>query len=137
MKIIKNRERVEVIQYSHNFEWSDGGGFSFPCNEKGEIDLHSMTSAAKINYDMCLAGTSGSGRPITDMGVERYEHSYPSHAVGLCGCGEEVYLTGFTNTCDGCNADYNMSGQLLADRSQWGEETNESLSDILDCDNDY
>lgn len=51
--------------------------------------------------------------------------------IGLCDeCGERVCLDGFTNTCD-CGADYNMSGQRLADRSQWGEETGETLADIL------
>lgn len=45
-----------------------------------------------------------------------------------------VTLQGFTNTCD-CGADYNGSGQRLAPRSQWGEETGESVSDILDIDN--
>jgi len=57
-------------------------------------------------------------------------------AVGECDeCGEEVYLTGFTNTCE-CGADYNMSGQRLAPRSQWGEETSETLADILAADTD-
>lgn len=53
-----------------------------------------------------------------------------------CGCGGKVVCEGFTNTCDRCGRDYNGSGQLLAPRSQWGEETGESLSDILgiDCD---
>lgn len=48
-------------------------------------------------------------------------------------CGEEVYCRGFTNTCD-CGADYNHAGQLLAPRSQWGEETGESVADILSVD---
>lgn len=47
-----------------------------------------------------------------------------------CHCGSEVVCEGFTNTCV-CGADYNFAGQLLAPRSQWGEETGESLSDIL------
>lgn len=50
--------------------------------------------------------------------------------VGKCACGREVILYGFTNTCE-CGADYNMSGQLLGPRSYWGEETGESLDDIL------
>lgn len=50
-----------------------------------------------------------------------------------CDCGLTVYLHGFTNTCE-CGADYNLSGQRLASRSQWGEETGESLSDILSVD---
>lgn len=47
-----------------------------------------------------------------------------------CHCGSEVVCDGFTNTCE-CGRDYNMSGDLLAPRSQWGEDTGESLVDIL------
>lgn len=47
-----------------------------------------------------------------------------------CKCGEELECHGFTNTCI-CGRDYNWAGQLLAPRSHWGEETGESLSDIL------
>jgi len=51
--------------------------------------------------------------------------------IGECeDCGYPVPLLGFTNTCV-CGTDYNMSGQRLAPREQWGEETGESLSDIL------
>lgn len=46
-----------------------------------------------------------------------------------CDCGEEVICAQFTNTCD-CGADYNMSGQRLADRRQWGAETGEHWSDV-------
>ena len=51
-------------------------------------------------------------------------------------CGGEVTLFGFTNTCPTCEergitTDYNASGQLLAPRSQWGEETGETAADIL------
>lgn len=48
-----------------------------------------------------------------------------------CNCGSEVLCGEFTNTCSNCGRDYNMSGQLLAPREQWGEDTGESLSDIL------
>jgi hypothetical protein len=60
--------------------------------------------------------------------------SYETEApVIRCGCGREVVCSGFTNTCD-CGADYNFSGQHLAPRSQWGEETGETADDILDID---
>jgi hypothetical protein len=49
---------------------------------------------------------------------------------GVC-CGNEMYLQDFTNTCDVCERDYNMSGQLLAPRSQWGEETGEAWYDCV------
>lgn len=51
--------------------------------------------------------------------------------VGKCVCGEEVEFSRFTNTCDNCGRDYNGSGEELACRSQWGEETGENLSDIM------
>lgn len=71
---------------------------------------------------------------VRDEGVSENVHEYRQPAVGECQCGEHVHLTGFTNTCDKCSRDYNMSGQLLAGREQWGEETGESVSDILSVD---
>jgi len=50
--------------------------------------------------------------------------------IGKC-CGRELYLDGFTNTCDLCGADYNWAGQRLSPRDQWGEETGEHPADIL------
>lgn len=46
-------------------------------------------------------------------------------------CGKDLECDSFTNTCGQCGADYNMSGQRLAAREQWGEETGETASDIL------
>ena len=61
-------------------------------------------------------------------------NGYAEPAIGLCVCGQKVELDGFTNTCDSCGRDYNSSGQMLADRSQWGEETGETAADILSYD---
>ena len=55
-----------------------------------------------------------------------------SPAVGLCPCGQEVELGGFTNTCDNCGTDYNWAGQALAPRECWGEETGEHWTDLID-----
>ena len=50
--------------------------------------------------------------------------------IGLCTyCQREVYLDGFTNTCE-CGIDYNSAGQELAPREFWGEETGESYAEI-------
>jgi hypothetical protein len=46
-------------------------------------------------------------------------------------CGDKLELPDFTNTCPHCGSDYNWSGQLLAPREQWGEETGEHWSDAL------
>lgn len=56
------------------------------------------------------------------------------HAIVEC-CGEEIYCGGFTNTCRHCGADFDSNGHQLAPRSQWGEETGESIEDILSVDN--
>lgn len=64
-------------------------------------------------------------RDFEDVLIER---------VKICSCGEEVFLAcqghyPFTSTCDKCDKDYNSSGQELAPREQWGEETGEHWSD--------
>ena len=134
MKIIRKREHVECVEYRRYYEYADqpGGGFSFPSDMHGTVDASKLSDAAKENLLACALGTvktqSGPVKMI-DMGVERFEHSYWEPAVGQCSCGLEVYLDGFTNTCE-CGADYNMSGQLLAPREQWGEETGETDGDI-------
>jgi len=46
-------------------------------------------------------------------------------------CGRWMQCNSFTNTCDQCGKDYNGAGQELAPRSQWGEETGETASDIM------
>ncbi len=51
--------------------------------------------------------------------------------LGRCECDHEVQLLKFTNTCGECGRDFSMNGTLLASRSQWGEETGESVDDIL------
>lgn len=73
-----------------------------------------------MNYRACLARTNDT----VPEGVVRREGSYRVPAVGECPCGAHVELAHFTNTCE-CGRDYNGSGQELAPREQWGEETGE------------
>jgi len=46
-----------------------------------------------------------------------------------CPCGSTLVCGTSTNQCE-CGRDYNMSGQELAPREQWGEETGEHPLDI-------
>ena len=64
-----------------------------------------------------------------ELGYYENEFSYRVPAQIKC-CGKWMSLGKFTNTC-GCGADYNSSGQLLASRSQWGEETGEHWSECV------
>jgi len=120
MKIIKQRERKTNVRYYLSFEWSDtpGSGFNFDCDEKGNVLL---TDANKENYQKCINGEYD----VIAEGIQKDKWSYTEPAIGKCSCGEEVVLSSFTNTCDKCDSDYNMQGDLLDHRSQWGEETGE------------
>ena len=81
-----------------------------------------------INYQKCLDGTYDVVGPTP----ERLERSYMEDAVGECGhCQKEVYLSmSLVNPCE-CGRNYNASGQLLRHESQWGEDTGESISEIM------
>ncbi|UCC72023.1 MAG: hypothetical protein JSV86_16895 [Gemmatimonadota bacterium] len=135
MKIIRRGRRSTEVSYVRRFEWRDcpGGGFSFACDAEGNVNINHLTVVARGSYAGCVSG-SIDGRDLIDLGVEREVRSWREPSIGACDrCGRHVTLAGFTNTCE-CGADYNMSGQRLADRSQWGEETGESVADILSVD---
>lgn len=122
MKIIKQRERVTDIYYTHDFYWKDdpSGGFTFPCDENG-VSLQ-LNPCAVNNYKKCINGEYD----VIDQGIIKHTSNYMSAAIGVCSCGCKVELSNFTNTCDRCGKDYGMNGNLLAPRSQWGCETGES-----------
>jgi hypothetical protein len=130
MKILTHREHHEAVHHDLCF-WYDGytgtWGCCFPCDEHGVVDEAGLCPEARANLAECRAGTNGTH----PGGVRTYTTRYTTPAVGRCDCGAAVTLDGFTCTCERCGADYNGSGQRLAPRSQWGEETGESLADIL------
>ena len=137
MKIISKRERITVTSYSLSYDWPEepGSGLGFDCDEHGNVDESNLQPAGLDNLRQARTGVVD-GRPIGAGVVKKYVHSYWEYAVGLCNnCQREVELRGFTNTCE-CGADYNGSGQQLADRSQWGSETGESVADIMMADTD-
>jgi hypothetical protein len=131
MKIIVQSKSEEVVSFHHHFGQPNKSGrvelsFGFECSETGVIKKQENQTAIN-NLNRCLSGADG----IVSMGIQQYVHTYRVSAVGECStCRRHVTLDGFTNSCE-CGADYNMSGQRLAPRSQWGEETGESESDIL------
>ena len=116
MKIIQPREYRVIVTCTLMFE-----NYCFDCDENGVVDKSKLPPLALENYRKCIA-SGEKGR------FERYERGYSEPAIGKCSCGQEVTLANFTNTCS-CGADYNSSGQLLACRSQWGEETGEHWTD--------
>ncbi len=129
MKILKPRRLHEHREFRLVFGHvgKNGSGYGFPCDQAGHVEEENLPPAARDNYRACISGRAS----VVCQGVEVSEHSWWQPAVGECEvCGREVILDGFTNTCE-CGVDYNGSGQLLAPREQWGEETGESVGDIL------
>lgn len=132
MKIIQHARIEHVVAYSREFRWRDSpsAGFSFDSDATGAVDPGALKPAGRENFEKCLDGTYD----VEDAGVSVASWSYRLDAVGLCACGCKVDLGGWTNTCERCGRDYNSAGQELAPREQWGEETGESVADILRAD---
>lgn len=104
---------------------SPGSGYGFPCDKDGNVNTADLQPVARDSYNRLVAGDDKFEAPYLCESVSRWVE--PAVIACEC-CGAQVSLYGFTNTC-GCGSDYNMSGNLLADRGQWGEETGESPAD--------
>lgn len=127
-EFIRQREYVEYFTFSHEYEYrgGTGAGFSFSCNEDGSL-LEDMTEKGKENYRKCQDGT----HDVVYLGIKNRSHHYWEPAVIECRCGAEIELhDSWLNTCDDCGCDFNGSGQELAPREQWGEETGEHYTDL-------
>ncbi|AWP23470.1 hypothetical protein C4901_09110 [Acidiferrobacter sp. SPIII_3] len=130
MNILQPARTEEDTEYFLVYVTTDdaGAGFQFPCDATGIPDLAGRP-VAQANYEACCRGAVH-GRRVEFVGLLEHVQYRRIPAEGRCTCGRLVVLEGFTNTCD-CGRDYDSSGQELAPREQWGEETGESLSDIL------
>jgi hypothetical protein len=132
MKLTKHFKKEYVDHWEWMFadldrdDWR--AGWAFECNEQGQLfalDKWQADSYRQRWHDW-QAGK-------LKRRMQHYIQPETTYAEGYCDrCGELVVLyDSFLTTCDECGADYNGSGQLLAPRSQWGWETDESLGDIF------
>jgi hypothetical protein len=142
MNIISPKQRVSVTHYFRVFCYADGSGsaYSFNCDEQGNPDFSRLNPEGKQeyspiseqNYNQCLTGTID-GKDVVDEGIQSLGYNYNQDAIGICDrCEHEVVLSdSWLNTCEHCHADYDGSGNLLASRSQWGEESGEHWTDLI------
>ncbi len=126
MKITKHSKIIECSDRRHNFDRPNGSGFGFDCDAKGRVVL--ANDAQRASYAQAMRELADG--TIADMGVVIHRWTYRQPAEGRCVCGRTVVLDGFTCPCD-CGRDYNASGQMLAPREQWGEETGETAADLI------
>lgn len=125
MKIIRESYLETETFKTHFFEEKNcpGAGYAFVCDNQGNIVI---TDGNRENVEKCQNGTY----KVIDRGVQTEYSEYRMPTIGECECGKHVELSSFTNSCE-CGRDYNMSGQELAPRECWGEETGETLQEIL------
>ena len=122
---MSHREAVEDRSWRLQFDRVEdpSSGFVFDCDAAGVVDTSKLNSAGLSNLNDCLAG-KGVGPGRIRVTVNRYMKP----AVIRCNCGAKLFLhSSWANEC-GCGREYNGSGQLLAPRAQWGEETGEVFS---------
>lgn len=120
MEIITRSKYVQETEYRLFYEGEDirGWGYSFKCTPEGIV-----LDQKHPSYVGVLTGEFN-GHKFKAPVIQKFTHSYTEPAIGKCACGRKVALQGFTCPCD-CGREYNGSGQLLAPREQWGEETGE------------
>jgi len=108
MKIVFPKKDNEVCSVRHRyFQVNDNSGFSFPCNEKGEVLERDLHPFALSNFRPALRGERGTDRGIIFLMVR-----FSQPAVGHCECNTYLKLENVENQCK-CGRVYGLDGQLL------------------------
>jgi hypothetical protein len=115
MKIISQRERVEVVSYYLHFASRSvpGAGWGPDCDERGNVlgDEH----ATKEQREAAVA-EARLDPDLMPPEIRRRGHSYVQCAIGRCTCGAEVQLEDpLFNECDRCHRFWNICGQEKID----------------------
>jgi len=115
-------ERVCETEYNVYFENELGGGFRFPCDEKGNVNFDSMQECAVSNYNYAMAHEEEF--PMAFNQVIKTFNRYTKPAYGICCCGRIVCLAGGYYGADECDCGrwYNTCGQEVLPPSMWEED---------------
>lgn len=115
LQIIKEKERIEEIYYTYDFDRGDGSGFTFPCDEQGNIKLNENNTES---YKFCMDNL----KDFSWKGVRRHKCNYTEPAIAKCECGEEFELINqYMGACEcpNCGQWYNLFGQELNSPQYW------------------
>ena len=125
MKDFRNGEYVESVSYHLNFYKEPGGGFSFPCDENGNIATDSdYYDCWKPNYDRCIE-LGPEHFPVAFGQVERRVHRWREPNSGVCNCGNRIELHNeYLGACEcpHCGQWWNLFGQELKNPSRWNDD---------------
>lgn len=122
MRIIKRRSVGTCREYSIDFDYGDGSGFSFPADENGRIREELLSDDALANYEYCISHPELFEEP--GHFVSR-EYNYTTPAIGECVCGNQMELTNEymgACKCPKCGRWYNLFGQALLDPEYWEDD---------------
>lgn len=120
-EIIKPRESKKDISFHLNFDIDDSGGYTFPCDQNGNV-FSDLNEYALRNYEWCKEHPE---KFIRKAYVEKREISYTENAIAKCICGEEFELYDEymgACSCPKCERWYNIFGQELIDPKYWENE---------------
>ena len=114
------------IVKEYNIVFDDGhyNGFSFPCNEHGEL-LSNINEYAIANYRRCLEHPE---KFVRFNKVIEQEYTVKDNAHGTCSCGNEVQLYDAyygACQCEKCGKWYNLFGQELLQPEYWDVDPSE------------
>jgi hypothetical protein len=125
-EIIKRSHIVETTDCSLVFEYADdpNAGFSFTCDEDGNVDASTLQPAGYANLVVCLTGNVGRHTVIA-KGVVKTVRSYRESSLLRCDCGDELYLHDPLDNLCTCGRCYNMSGQKVL--PSWHPDIEEPL----------
>ena len=117
LKNYVGREYKEEIHFSLEFTDGEGSGYSFPCDQAGNV-FPLEYQCARDNLQYCLDHPE---EFVDWKRVEREVRKYTEPAHGTCSCGREVYLWDqYYGACEcECGKWYNLFGQELLPPDQW------------------
>ena len=113
---IRPRQSKTDTWYEYSY-WNDAnGGFGFPCDENGCVDVDSLPKEARKNYEYCTSHQD----EFQSHGWTKYDNTYNEPALVKCSnCGTEFNadMNGWGEVeCPECGQLYNGFGQELARR---------------------
>lgn len=121
LKNMVERHPVEFVEHRIEFTDDEGSGFTFPCDENGEISFACPEAIA--NYEYALSHPEKF--PVQFNQFVTYKRNYTENARGTCKCGEEVELWNQYKgacSCPKCGQWYNLFGQELIPPEYWEDD---------------
>lgn len=122
IEIIREREPKEDIYFTLEYRRldDDTSGFSFACDERGNLFMGKLTQGALENLEYCKIHEGEFAPPF----VKKHRLRYTEPAIGLCKCGAEIVLEDqYMGACEcpECGQWYNIFGQELRSPREWGD----------------